>query len=109
MGDNLADSWKKQIQWYSDNDYFSELNRIDGQPLEFVERENSSVESMLSLGGVHRVVYELQVLKEGEKVREEVQEIERENQGEEKHSHEDDHVDGVKDSTLEPRCVCTMM
>ena len=43
-----------------------------------------------------------------EKVREEVQEIERESQGEEKRSYEDDrdHVDGVKDSTLEPRCVC---
>ena len=35
MGDNLVESWKKQIQWYSDNDYFSELKRIDGQPLEF--------------------------------------------------------------------------
>ena len=36
--------------------------------------------------------------------REEVQEIERESQGEEKRS--DDHEDGVKDSLLEPRCVC---
>ena len=35
MGDNPVESWKKQIQWYSDNDYFSELNRIDGQPMEF--------------------------------------------------------------------------
>ena len=25
MGDNPVESWKKQIQWYSDNDYFSEL------------------------------------------------------------------------------------
>ena len=29
-------------------------------------------------------------------------------QGEEKRSHEHDHVDGVKDSILEPRCVCDM-
>ena len=29
------ESWKKQIQWYSDNNYFSELNRIDGQLVEF--------------------------------------------------------------------------
>ena len=35
MGDNPVESWKKQIQWYSDNNYFSELNRIDGQPMEF--------------------------------------------------------------------------
>ena len=35
MGDNLVESWKKQIQWYSDHNCFSELNRIDGQPMEF--------------------------------------------------------------------------
>ena len=37
MGDNPVVSWKKQIQWYSDNNYFSELNRIDGQPIVRVE------------------------------------------------------------------------
>ena len=35
IGNNPVESWKKQIQWYSDNDYSSELNRIDGQPMEF--------------------------------------------------------------------------
>ena len=35
MEENLVESSKKQIQWYSDNNYFSELNRIDGQPMEF--------------------------------------------------------------------------
>ena len=35
MGNNPVESWKKQIQWYSDNDYFSELNQIDGQLVEF--------------------------------------------------------------------------
>ena len=49
-----------------------------------------------------QVVYELQVLEEEEKVREEVQGTERESQGEEKRSGDHDHVDGVKDSTLEP-------
>ena len=34
-GDNLVESWKKQIQWYSDTNCFSELNRIDGQLVEF--------------------------------------------------------------------------
>ena len=53
-----------------------------------------------------QVYHELQELEEEDKGREEVQEIERESQVEEKRSHEDDHVDGVKDSTLEPRCVC---
>ena len=65
------------------------------------------------VSGVHtlvgrraQVVYELRVLEEEEKVREEVQEIKRESQGEEKRSRGHDHVDGVKDSLLEPRCVC---
>ena len=35
MGDHPVETWKKQIQWYSDNDYFIELNRIDGRPMEF--------------------------------------------------------------------------
>ena len=46
------------------------------------------------------------MLEEEEKVREEVQEIEKESQGEEKRSRGHDDVDGVNDSTLEPRCVC---
>ena len=35
MRDNLVESWKKQIQWYSDDNCFSELKRIDGQLMEF--------------------------------------------------------------------------
>ena len=53
-----------------------------------------------------QVYHELQELEEEDKGREEVQEIERESQVEEKRSDDHDHVDGVKDSTLEPRCVC---
>ena len=52
------------------------------------------------------VVYELQVQEEVEGVRQEVREVEGESRGEEKRSHEHGHVDGVKDSLLEPRCVC---
>ena len=65
-----------------------------------MEKENSSVESILSLGGVHRLSTNFRYW------REEVQEIERESQGEEKRSDDHGHADGVKDSTLEPRCVC---
>ena len=35
MGHNPVEFWKKQIKWYSETDYFSELNRIDGKPMEF--------------------------------------------------------------------------
>ena len=72
-----------------------------------MERENSSVESILSFGGVVQVYHELQELEEEDKGREEVQEIERESQVEEKHSREDDHGDNMKGlKRLEPQCVC---
>ena len=35
MGDVLVESWKSKIQWHSDNNYFKDLNRIDGRPMEF--------------------------------------------------------------------------
>ena len=35
MGDDPDKSWKKPIQCYSGNNFFSELNRIDGKPMEF--------------------------------------------------------------------------
>ena len=63
--------------------------------------------------GVHTLVWrsvqvyhELQELEEEDKGREEVQGGERESQVEEKRSHEDDHVDGVKDSNILSHGVC---
>ena len=35
FSDSVPCSGKKQIQWYSETNYFSELNRIDGKPMEF--------------------------------------------------------------------------
>ena len=35
MGDDPDKSWKNKMQWYSENNFFSELNRIDGTPMEF--------------------------------------------------------------------------
>ena len=51
-------------------------------------------------------VYELQVLEKEEKVRTEVQEIEGESKVKRNAHMNMDHVDGVKDSLLEPRCMC---
>ena len=34
-GDNPSESWKNQIHWYSENNYFNDRNRIDGKPMEF--------------------------------------------------------------------------
>ena len=65
------------------------------------------------VGGVHTLVWrsvqvyhELQDLEEEDNGREEVQEIERESQVEENHSHGYDYGDEMNDSTLEPQCVC---
>ena len=35
FSDSVLCLGKMGIQWYSDNNYVSELNRIDGQPMEF--------------------------------------------------------------------------
>ena len=51
------------------------------------------------------VVYALQVQEEVDGVRQEVREVKRESKARRKRSREHDHVDGVKDSLLEPRCV----
>ena len=54
-----------------------------------------------------QVCHELQELEEEDKGREEVQEIERESQVEEKHSDDLGQVDEVKGlKRLEPQCVC---
>ena len=56
IGHNPVESWKKQIQWYSETNYFSELNRIDGKPME--------VEWKISTAGIlneiHKTMGELQ-------------------------------------------------
>ena len=35
IGNNPVESWEKQIEWRSETNYFCELNRIDGKPMEF--------------------------------------------------------------------------
>ena len=64
------------------------------------------MESILSFGGVVQVYHRLQELEEEDKGREEVQEIERESQVEEKHSDDHGHVDGVKDSNILSHGAC---
>ena len=54
-----------------------------------------------------QVYHELQELEEEDKGREEVQEIEKESQVEENHSHGHDYGDDLKGlKRLEPQCVC---
>ena len=34
MGDDPNQSWKNKINWHSETNFFGELNRIDGKPVE---------------------------------------------------------------------------
>ena len=62
-----------------------------------MERRNLSDKSILSLDGMRRLSSNFKCRRKWKECGE---------QGEEKRSHEHEHVDGMKDSLLEPRCVC---
>ena len=60
MGDDLVESWKSEIQWYSDNNYFSELNRIDGQLMEFEWKIFPGLATVVILNEIQQMMGELQ-------------------------------------------------
>ena len=60
MGDNPVESWKEQIQWYSDNNYFSELNRIGGRPVEFEWKIFPGFTTMAILNEIQEMMGQLQ-------------------------------------------------
>ena len=42
LGDDLIPTWKSQIEWYSENNHFKDMNRIDadGVPVEKIPRNH---------------------------------------------------------------------
>ena len=60
MGDNPVESRKKQIQWYVDNNYFSALNRIDGQLMKFEWKIFPGFSTVASLNKIQQMMRELQ-------------------------------------------------
>ena len=60
MGDNPVESWRKQTQWYSANNYLSELNRIDGQPMEFEWKIFPGCTTVAILNEIQQMIEELQ-------------------------------------------------
>ena len=60
MGDDLLESWKSKLQWYSDNNYFKDLNRIDGQPMEFEWKIFPGLTTMKILNQIQQMMGELQ-------------------------------------------------
>ena len=80
---------------------------LDWGPVEVVRLRLITCGEGELVGGVHKVYHELQELEEEDKGREEVQEIERESQVEEKRSRGHDYGDDMKGlKHLEPQCVC---
>ena len=64
MGNNPVESWKEQTQRYSDTNYFSELNRIDGQPVEFEWKIFPGFTTVGFLSQIHQMMGELQCERE---------------------------------------------
>ena len=60
MRDNLVESWKKQIQWYSDDNCFSELKRIDGQLMDFEWKIFPGFNTVAILNEIQQMMGELQ-------------------------------------------------
>ena len=61
LGDDPVESLKKQIQWYSDNNYVKDLNRSDGQPMEFEWKIFPGLTTMGILNQIQQMMGELQV------------------------------------------------
>ena len=59
VGPNLVESWKKPIQ-YSKTNYLSELNRIDGKPMEFEWKIFPGFTTAGFLNEIHKMMGELQ-------------------------------------------------
>ena len=60
MGDNPVELWKKQIQWFWENKYFSGLNRIDGQLMEFEWKIFPGFTTVRILNQIQQMMVELQ-------------------------------------------------
>ena len=59
MGDNPIESWKKQIQWYSNN-LLKDISRIDGKPIEFEWKIFPGFTTAGILKEIQRMMCELQ-------------------------------------------------
>ena len=46
MGDDPIATWKSKIKWYSENNHFKDMNRIDGMPMEMEWKNSSGIASL---------------------------------------------------------------
>ena len=60
MGNDPVESWKSKIQWYSDNNYSKDLNRINGKPMEFEWKIFPGLTTVGILNQIQQMMGELQ-------------------------------------------------
>ena len=51
-GDDSLATWKSKIEWYSENNHFKDMNRIDGMPTEF---ERKIFPGIIALGLLEKI------------------------------------------------------
>ena len=60
MGNDPLATWKRKIEWYSENNHVKDMNRIDGTPTEFEWKIFSEITTMGILNQIQQMMGELQ-------------------------------------------------
>ena len=60
MRDEPIEAWENKIKWYSENNHFKELNRIDGMPTEFEWKIFPGITALGLLEKIHDLMKDLQ-------------------------------------------------
>ena len=60
MGDDPIANWKTKIVWYSENNHFKDMNRIDGMPTEFEWKIFAGITTLGLLEKIQSLMRDLQ-------------------------------------------------
>ena len=60
MGDDPVATWKRRIKWYSENNHFKDMNRIDGMPTEFEWKIFTGITALGLLEKIQKLMTDLQ-------------------------------------------------
>ena len=60
MGEDPFATWKSKIKWYSENNHFMDMNRIDGMPTEFEWKRFPGITTLCLLEKIQSLMTDLQ-------------------------------------------------
>ena len=60
MGDDPIATWKSKIEWYSENNHFKDMNRIDGMPTGFERKIFTGIMTLGILEKIQSLMRDLQ-------------------------------------------------